>query len=219
MSDDDDDNEALVPRAHALLGLKFEDAEDRKLVGKVALACCGIVVCTMFLFFIQIIHRGHPGHAFGHLLIALALPAIGYYGVKKESSCLIWFFHLAAIQFAIFHFVVAIILVYLVSQLEEHTPQQVCLAVGDGYRSQFPEQFSDCVESVRKYQEHAPWLLFWWAVTTAPLWALQMYAAYQAQEYYFRLRVRRLITRPGSATGNMATVTEAESLRHDDTVE
>eukprot|EP00747_Dinoflagellata_sp_TGD_P218497 gnl/TRDRNA2_/TRDRNA2_90737_c0_seq1.p1 gnl/TRDRNA2_/TRDRNA2_90737_c0~~gnl/TRDRNA2_/TRDRNA2_90737_c0_seq1.p1 ORF type:complete len:227 (-),score=45.11 gnl/TRDRNA2_/TRDRNA2_90737_c0_seq1:62-742(-) len=213
---DDEDHEALVPRQHALLGLKFSEAEDRELVRQVGSASVGMVVCSIFLFFVSIIHKGNVMHAFLHLLVSLSLPFIGYYGVKKESSRIIWFFHIGTVQFAIFHFVVAIVMLQLVISLEARPPASIC--ANNGPRPpqlrepdpMSPQQaaFRECEDQVQEYQSHAPWLLFWWAVTTAPLWTFQMYAAYQAQEYYFRLRVRRLITRPGAAVGDSATVTE-----------
>jgi len=222
----DDDNEGLVRRTPVLFGLRFKDEEERTLVQKVGLASAGLVALSVMWFFAHLFHRGHFFHAFGHLLSSLALPAIGYLGVKNENPKYIWIFHLGNVQFAILHAVVGFVVFKFVTELEASDPQAVCQGAAlhlppapEGVNSRppnmiptqppFSDTFAQCVADMQAEQDHAPYTLLWWLFVTAPLWFLMIYAAYQAHEYYFRLRIRNLTARSGES-GGMATVTERE---------
>lgn len=227
-SDADEEEElGLVQRPPALLGLRFRDDEDRDLVRKVSFASFGLVIMSVLLFFLNIHHKGHYLEGLGHLIMAMVLPGIGYLAVKRESARLVWVFHLGNVQFAIFHAVVAFLMVSLVFQIESVSPVQIC----QEYRPEIVEApgappaqiqadeasaqeiYQACLQEIREKKEHIPWKLFWWGVFTTPLWACMIYAAYQAHEYYFRLRIRGLIARTGEDGGGTATIVERDALR------
>lgn len=209
---DHDDQEALVPRQRALMGLRFSDEQDHAQVRKVGWACVGLVVLSVFLFIAHVHHKGSGTDAFGHLLIALVLPAIGYLGVYQDSPLAIWGFHIGNIQFAVFHSVTAYMMFMLIRDLEARSPEETCHALlpveGLSRDPSLHDLFESCLAAVAEKQGHAPWLLFWWAMTSAPLWSLQLYSAYHAHEYYFRLRIRKLVARTNNE--GHATVTELE---------
>lgn len=226
----DEEEEGLVQRPPALLGLRFRDEEERQLVHRVSVASSGLVVLSVILFFTNWHHRGHFMEAFGHLVLALTLPAIGYLGVKQESPRFVWVFHLGNVQFAIFHACVVVFMLSLVMDIENMDNDKLCrpykpkLAtptpaplppiVQEEYKAE-QDLYNSCLTEVQEKKEHIPWKLFWWAVLTAPLWGLMIFAAYQAHEYYFRLRIRGLIARTNEGGGGTATVVEGSPLDAD----
>merc|ERR1712216_80503 len=166
---------------------------------------------------------------FSHLVIAMALPAVGYFGVKNESARLIWVFHLGNVQFAVFHLTVGLLLLRLVLVVETAKPEVVCarfnpeVPVAMGARmtpaqevqhASDTELFNACIREVAARQGQAPAKIFWWSILTAPLWICMIYAALQAHEYYVRLRVRELKVRTGF--GEAIVVAEEDPLASDD---
>lgn len=225
----EEEEEGLVQRPPALLGLRFRDEEERQLVHRVILASAGLVVLSVILFFVNWHHRGHFMEAFGHLVLALSLPFIGYLGVKRESPRAVWVFHLGNVQFAIFHACVVLIMVSLVVDIESVDNEKICRpykpslgptaqplpAVIVAEHKAEEDLYRSCLSEVQEKKEHIPWKLFWWAILTAPLWGLMIFAAYQAHEYYFRLRIRGLIARTNEGGGGSATVIERDPLDSD----
>jgi len=229
-SDGDEEEEiGLVQRPPALLGLRFRDDEDREVVRRVSFASISLVVLSVFLFLLNIHHKGHPSEALGHLIMSLILPLVGYMGVKRESPRFIWAFHLGNVQFAILHAAVACLLLSMVLRIEATSSVEVCQrfdphimrGVGESAAQMRADSaalhqiYNACLEEVREKKAHAPWKLFWWGIMTTPLWACMIYAAYQAHEYYFRLRIRGLMARTGEAGGGTATIVERDPLRSD----
>lgn len=229
---EEDEEEGLVQRPPALLGLRFRDDEERQLVHRVVLASVGLVVLSVILFFTNWHHKGHFMEALGHLVMSLTLPLVGYLGVKRESPRLVWVFHLGNVQFAIFHACVVLFMVSLVMEIESIDNQQICRAYKPKFgptsapvlkivqeeREAEQDLYNSCLREVEEKKAHIPWKLFWWAILTAPLWALMIFAAYQAHEYYFRLRIRGLIARTNEGSGGTATLMERSPM-DDDTVE
>lgn len=225
----DEEEQGLVQRPPALLGLKFKDEEDFQLVRRVSMASIGLVVLSVLLFFFNLHHKGHAFEGLGHLVLSMLLPCIGYLAVKEESARLMWLFHLGNVQFAIFHAVVACIMLHLVLELEMTSPQFICRpyepanliggavvpAQLEGEAAAAKDLYAECIAEVNEKKGHIPWKLFWWATITAPLWACMIYAAYQAHEYYFRLRVRTLMARTGEGGGGTATIVERDPLNSD----
>lgn len=223
----DEENEAMMRRTPALLGMKFEDAEDREIVRKVALALGGTVLLSVVWFIAHVAHKGQFIVSFGHLLSSLLLPVIGFYGVKRQSCRLLWLFHLGNVQFAILHAVVGFILLRFTLQLYATDSKAVCSGeealrlppAPPGPHSHhaplvvptqppLTDSYRQCVLALEEEQGDAPVRLIWWMFVTAPLWFLMIYSAYQSHEYYFRLRIRRLTART-DAEGN-AVVQERE---------
>mmetsp|Transcript_148478 Transcript_148478/g.262139 ORF Transcript_148478/g.262139 Transcript_148478/m.262139 type:complete len:235 (-) Transcript_148478:105-809(-) len=216
------EEEGLVQRPPALLGLKFRDEEDRELVRRVSLSMLGLVAMSILLFVMNLVHKGHFLEGFGHLILALMLPILGYIGVLRKSPRLVWCFHLGNVQYAIFHFVMGCVMLMFVSRLESFSPEKVCAPLNPqtqvpvgviedpAYQAEVAEQkeyYLECLHDVKAKQEHTPAKLFWWMIITAPLWACSIYAAYQSHEYYFRLRMEGLIVRT-SGDGHATVSTE-----------
>merc|ERR1719498_504668 len=106
----------------------------------------------------------------------MILPAIGYLGVKRESARLIWLFHLGNVQFAIFHAVVACIMLSLVVEIESMSAEAICQhyrpmiveapgaspAQAQADQAAAMDIYQACVKEVTAKKEHIPWKLFWW---------------------------------------------------------
>uniref|UniRef100_A0A7S0FA53 Uncharacterized protein n=1 Tax=Pyrodinium bahamense TaxID=73915 RepID=A0A7S0FA53_9DINO len=116
---DGDDNEALVPHSHAVLGLKVADAEEAETVKQMSFAVLGLVVLLPMLFVVHAIHHGHLWHAVGHVLIAAVLPAAGYVAISQRSTKAAWAFHLMTVIVAVFHAVMLIVVFLHVVHLME----------------------------------------------------------------------------------------------------
>jgi hypothetical protein len=217
----DEEEQGLVQRTPALLGLRFRDDEDRQLVRKVTIASLGLVILSMILALAHHHHKGSFMHSFTHLVLAMLLPLVGYLGAKNDSPRLIWCFHIGNVQFAVFHFVVALYLFRGALGIETIDPTLACgrLNPGEVPQTLQPQQklqvagelklYNQCLDEVKEAQEQVPAKLFWWGAMTAPLWGCMMYAAYQAHEFYFRLRIRGLIARTNEGGGGTATVCES----------
>mmetsp|Transcript_142553 Transcript_142553/g.443328 ORF Transcript_142553/g.443328 Transcript_142553/m.443328 type:complete len:285 (+) Transcript_142553:112-966(+) len=109
-----DDNEALVPHTHAVLGLKLDDAEEASMVRRVGGAVLGLMALLVLHFMVHMAHHGHVIHALGHLLTAAVLPAVGYVAVSQRSSKAAWAFHMMAVVSSVVHAVVLVqVLVHL----------------------------------------------------------------------------------------------------------
>jgi len=109
-----DDNEALVPHTHAVLGLKLDDAEEATMVRRVGGAVLGLMALLVLHFLVHMAHHGHVIHALGHLMTAAVLPAVGYVAVSQRSSKAAWAFHMMAVVSSVIHAVVlALVLIHL----------------------------------------------------------------------------------------------------------
>jgi hypothetical protein len=222
---DEEELGGLVQRPPAMLGLKFHDDEDRDMVRLISFGAISVAVVSVLLFIANLHHHGSPGEAGGHILLSLGLPVIGYYGVKQESTRLVWIFHFGYAQFAVFHAVIVMIMIHVVMEIEADPAEAVCrryhppavqaAQAGHGEVVAVNYLYQECLQEVAAKKANIPWKLFWWAIMTTPLWGLQSYIAYTAHEYYFRLRIRGLMARTGEGGGGTAVVVERDALPSD----
>merc|ERR1719386_248209 len=103
---------------------------------------------------------------------------MGFWGVHKESACLIWGYHFGNIQFAIFHIFAGIFLFNIVQEMESISADEECSSVIPQDTAGYQQAFQECTQEWNSRQDHAPWLLFWWCITSMPLFALQIYAGF-----------------------------------------
>lgn len=121
-----EDNEALVPHSHAVLGLKVADAEEAGTVKKVGGVVLGLMVLLGFHFIVHVAHRGHVLHAVMHLLTAAVLPAAGYIAVSQRSTKAAWGFHLMTVISSVVHALLLIVVVLHVMEIQSDEGGSVC---------------------------------------------------------------------------------------------
>lgn len=184
------------------MGLKFTDQEEHDSVRKLTFTILALVVLSGFLFFVHMAYNGNFLWTLLHLIMSLVLPVLGYFAVQQSSMRLMYLFHLLNIQYAVLHTLAALLMYTLLSQLEISDPVDIC---GGGEADSVIEA---CVARVREKQRDLPMLYFWWCILTTPMWLVQVYAAYQAFEYYFRLRIKTIFARQGNPNDRFAVVTE-----------
>lgn len=231
-SDDDEEEMGLVQGPPALLGIQFHHAEDHKLVRRLMFTSVGLALLSVILFLANLHHKGHFLHAFFQLVMALTIPGIGYLGIKRESPRLIWLFHLSNVQFALLHAVVGCVMLLNVVEFQATAPEVLCrpyhnsVLMSHKWRPEAmdvakltPAQlaadekassdiYNVCLKEVAEKEQHMSSKLFWWGITTTPMWGCMIYAALQSHEYYFHLRVRGLTASKGG--GGSVTVVESE---------
>merc|ERR1719428_2561046 len=193
---------------------------------RIAVASAGLAALSILHFIVHVIHRGHVVHALFHVLASLLLPALGYHALRRKSTAMLWSFHIGNVQIAVIHIAIGVLVLNMVLELEGADPRALCdtRMRGDPRLPPAPppgrhgppplvptlppagDAWAACMEAVSNEQAHAPGLLAWWILASVPLWGLTLYAAYQAHEYRFRLRVRGLSARVGE--GGRATVVE-----------
>lgn len=123
---DSDDNEALVPHTHAVLGLKLDDAEEATMVRRVGGCVFGLMALLVLHFLVHMAHHGHVIHAVGHLLTAAVLPAVGYVAVSQRSSKAAWAFHMMAVVSAVIHAIVLVLVLVHVMELQAAGADGAC---------------------------------------------------------------------------------------------
>lgn len=124
--EEDEDQEALVPRRPAVLGLKVADAAEEKTVQYVSYAVFGMIALFVLHFVVHVAHSGHVKHALVHLAIAAFLPALGYQAVQYRSTRLVWGFHIATIITAIFHALAFIVVLLVLIDIENSDMDVSC---------------------------------------------------------------------------------------------
>lgn len=123
---DTDDNEALMPHSHAVLGLKVADAEEALTVRRVGMAVFGLMLLLALHFIVHVASDGHVEHAVAHLLTASVLPVAGYIAVSQRSTKAAWAFHLMTVIWLVFHLVMLIVVLLHVLQLQTEGAANAC---------------------------------------------------------------------------------------------
>eukprot|EP00406_Dinophysis_acuminata_P079262 CAMPEP_0179247472 /NCGR_PEP_ID=MMETSP0797-20121207/19628_1 /TAXON_ID=47934 /ORGANISM="Dinophysis acuminata, Strain DAEP01" /LENGTH=233 /DNA_ID=CAMNT_0020955095 /DNA_START=31 /DNA_END=729 /DNA_ORIENTATION=+ len=213
----DDEDEQLMPRQRAFMGMKFHDEESRATARKVTYATTFLGALVVGHFVIHWNKRGHVAHTIAHLCLGLILPFIGYLGVVWDDnsnwgSRFLWVFHIGNVVFVLVHAMALVVVCAQVMQLEEASVESMCdlsgkvpwLQSGPKVLPSLPsasDDYTKCLEAANEEKQHAPGLLMLWALFSLPYWTCAAFAAYYSHELYFQLRIRELTVRRGAQGG------------------
>mmetsp|Transcript_92839 Transcript_92839/g.261626 ORF Transcript_92839/g.261626 Transcript_92839/m.261626 type:complete len:247 (+) Transcript_92839:68-808(+) len=241
-TNNEDEDEELVPRRRVLFGMKFHDEESRETARKVAYASISLAVLVVVHFIVHLFKKGEVARGLPHLIIGLALPFVGYRSSSLDDTSpwrprLLWMFHIGNVVFVMVHAVLLLLVCMEVSELESSPTAVMCdqsrqndpmlrpaLTRGPEVLPTLPPSnasYEDCVRDVESEKGHAPGLMMFWFLVSAPYWACAAYAAYHSHDLYLQLRINQLTVRRGTAHGEDVSATDDRiatvSWQHDAT--
>lgn len=236
---DEDEDEELMPHSRAVMGMKFHDDESNATAHRVGVASIILGALVVLHFIVHLLKQGKVSAAIAHLILGLALPAIGYRSAQMEHNArwrprFLWLFHIGNVVFVIVHGVVLLVVTLQVLRLQALSTEEICSHRDIPYLSpatrgeRTPEvvptmpptkdSHRECIRDVNLEKSHAPGLLMSWALLSIPYWLCAGYAAYHSHDLYLQLRIRELTVRRGPQyqDGNpddrsLATVTWVEA--------
>lgn len=126
MDDDEHELEGLVPRNFSVFGLRMADADEAKTVQRVSYATLVLAAIYVMHFIVHVSYYGHPLHALAHLFFGIALPAFGYYAIKRQSTGAVYTFHFMNVVAGFTHFVVLLMVGSALIEIAGQDPGVAC---------------------------------------------------------------------------------------------
>mmetsp|Transcript_74067 Transcript_74067/g.176378 ORF Transcript_74067/g.176378 Transcript_74067/m.176378 type:complete len:230 (-) Transcript_74067:128-817(-) len=207
----DEEEEVLLRRRPAFMGLRFKSEEHKDLILKLMLASAAEFVFSLMIIWAHLLNKGLLQHIFFHA-IAIFLPVIGYIGLFRGDARLMYIFEMGNWEFAIIHTAVWLIIFsrwYRVVGVDESEAcSTLAASPAELMRGQPSDAVAECMEAWRKEKDERTTLFAAWTLVTLPLWVVQMYAAYLGHEYYFQLRVQKLVMKRTGDGDQVAIVEE-----------
>mmetsp|Transcript_6824 Transcript_6824/g.12015 ORF Transcript_6824/g.12015 Transcript_6824/m.12015 type:complete len:223 (-) Transcript_6824:83-751(-) len=200
-----DEEEVLLRRRPAFMGLRFKSDEHKDLILKLMLSSAAEFFFSLILILAHLLNHGLLRHIFFHLL-AVTLPGIAYTALFRSSPRLMYIFEMANWEFAIIHAAVWLIVFIRWYNLVSQDEEQACEYYYGGQIND--SRYARCIDNWKDEKEKRSALMMAWTLLTLPLFVVQLYAGFLAHEYYFQMRVQKLVMKRSGEGDNVALVEE-----------
>mmetsp|Transcript_28665 Transcript_28665/g.66094 ORF Transcript_28665/g.66094 Transcript_28665/m.66094 type:complete len:223 (-) Transcript_28665:44-712(-) len=201
----DDEEEVLLQRRPAFMGLRFKSDEHKDLILKLMLSSAAEFFFSLILIVAHVLNNGLLHHIFFHAL-AITLPGIAYSALFRSSPRLMYIFEMANWEFAIIHSAIWLIIFMRWYSLVSQDEVEACSYYVNGEITD--PRYARCIDDWKDEKEKRSTLLVAWTLLTLPLFVVQLYAGFLAHEYYFQMRVQKLVMKRGRDGDNVALVEE-----------